>query len=49
MYTHDIEPLILLRPRLEEPDLAIAEVAEETFIADVAHTVEGELGTAFLQ
>lgn len=49
MHTRKIEPLVLVQAWLEELHVAIAERAEETLVADIAHAVQSKLGRAFLQ
>jgi hypothetical protein len=49
MNTHEIEPITLLRTRLEELDLAIPEGPEKAFITNVAHTIQSKLGATFLK
>lgn len=49
MHTHEVEPLIFLCAWLEELDVAIAKVSEQTLIADIAHTIQSEFSSTFLQ
>lgn len=49
MDTHQVEPVFLLRARLEELDLAVPKCPKQTLIPDIAHSVQGKLGAAFLQ
>lgn len=49
MYAQDIEPVILLHAGLEECDVVVLERPEETLVANVAHTIQRKLCTAFLQ
>ncbi len=49
MHRHKIEPIALLRVWSEELDFSISERSKHSFISDIAHAVERELGAAFLQ
>ena len=53
VYTHDVEPVGLLYTwqvaRLKEFNVAGTEGPEESFISDVAHAIQCQLGTALLQ
>ena len=53
MHTHGVEPVSLLYTgqvaRLKEFNVAVAEGPEESFISDVAHAIQCQLGTALLQ
>ena len=40
MHTCKIEPLVLVQAGLEELHVAIAERAEETLVANIAHAVQ---------
>lgn len=48
MYAHEIEPVVLLHPRLEELDLAISERPKEPFVPHVAHAIQRKFGMTLL-
>jgi hypothetical protein len=49
VYAHQVEPLVFLRTGLEEFDFPISKRSKQTFVTDVAHTIQSEFGTAFLE
>ena len=49
MYTHQVEPLVLLDLGAKKLDFAVAEGAEEALVTDVGETIESELGASFLE
>ena len=49
MNAHQIEPVLLLCPRLVELDFTVSESPEQALIPYVAHSIERKLCIAFLQ
>jgi len=39
MYTHQVEPVVLLRAWLEEFDLSVSERPKEPLISDITHAI----------
>jgi hypothetical protein len=49
VHTGKVEPLVFVYVWLEELHIAVAECAEESFIADIAHAIECKLCGTFLK
>ena len=49
VYTHEIEPIVLLHTWLKEFDLAISKSPKQSLIPDITHAVQSKLCISFLE
>lgn len=49
VYTHEIEPVLLLHARLKEFDFPISESPKQSLVSDVAHAIESKLCVSLLK